>query len=802
MKTRHTVKTGNTGYHFIGIARTLLLLAALSHSIGISAHQEGSEADIDIKGTVFDITQNEILPGATVYIEELQKGVITDTDGIFQITGIPEGTYTLKVQYLGYQPTEKTIRTDRGAKSNNIGLKPENQSLSEVIISEKSQARILREQAMPITVISMQQLQGTVSDVQSILAKTAGVTIRATGGLGSTSRLSVRGLEGKRIGFFIDETPMNDQSDFVDLNDIPVDMIDRIEIYKGVVPAKFGGSSMGGAVNIVIKEYPEHYADVSYLRESYNTNRFQTVLKKNDFKHGLVYGIGGGYTYADNDYTMDSPYIKGLKIHRDHDNFRKVMMGGSIKAHKWWFDEVELEPVYVNTYHEIQGIDFDIRHAHSKSQGYLCNLKLVKDDFLVEGLDFDMSTALAYTVYNMIDTATTYYDWYGNSHPTPSPYGGEIIGNRFATDSRNTKFTLLNKLYIEYLISKRHSVIFNSLIQTADGSPSDELKIKSMGKKVDFDSHMRSWVVGMTYDYRSLDQRFLNSITGRYYWYGMETQYENIYVTTPVEDISLRKTSAGFSEAMRYRLTPGLMAKLSGGYDVRIPADNELLGDGSTIAPSQQLMPERNLSFNAGMLYDLTGIHPTNLQVEVNGYYMHVDDMIRFVKGILGAQYQNFGEMRTIGVEAEVKADMLPFLYGYANVTYQDLRDTRDHEAGKDLPNPTKGKRMPNIPYFMANGGLEFHKENLFGGKGQNTRLFADVSFVEEYFYDFELTKNEKRRIPRSTTLDLGFEHSFLDQRLFISGKVKNVADATVISEYNCPLPGRTFGVKLRYILR
>lgn len=758
--------------------------------------------DADIVGTVYDIKNNSPLPAATVYIEELEKGVITDTEGVFRITGVPDGTYTLKVQYLGYNPTEKTVRTDKGARSNDIGLKPENLSLSEVIISEKSQARILREQAMPISVISMQQLQGTVSDVQSILAKTVGVTIRATGGLGSTSRLSVRGLEGKRIGFFIDETPMADQSDFVDLNDIPVDMIDRIEIYKGVVPAKFGGSAMGGAVNIVIKEYPEHYMDASYMRESYNTNRFQTVLKKNDRKLGLVYGIGGGYTYADNDYTMESPYIKGLNIHRDHDAYQKIMVGGSVKAYKWWFDEVELEPVYVNTYHEIQGIETDIRHAHSKSQGYLLNLKLVKDDFLVEGLDFDMSTALAYTQYNMIDTARNYYDWNGQAHATPSVYGGELIGNRYATDSDNRKFTLLNKLYIEYLINKRHSVIFNSLIQTADGRPSDELKIKSLGKQVDFDSRMRSWVVGLTYDYRSLDQRFLSSLTGRYYWYGMDTQYENLYVTVPVEDISLRKTSAGFSEAIRYRITPGLMAKLSGGYDVRIPSENELLGDGSTIAPSEQLMPERNLSFNAGLLYDLTGIHPTNLQIELNGYYMHVDDMIRFVKGILGAQYQNFGEMRTIGVEAEVKADVLPWLYGYANVTYQDLRDTREHEAGKDLPNPTKGKRMPNIPYFMANAGLEFHKENLFGGSGQNTRLFADASFIEEYFYDFELTKNEKRRIPRSLTFDLGFEHSFFDQRLYISGKIKNVADAKVISEYNCPLPGRTLGIKLRYILR
>ena len=136
----------------------------------------------------------------------------------------------------------------------------------------------------------------------------------------------------------------------------------------------------------------------------------------------------------------------------------------------------------------------------------------------------------------------------------------------------------------------------------------------------------------------------------------MDTKYQNLYVNIPAEDISLRKTSTGFSEAMRYRITRGLMAKLSGGYDVRIPAENELLGDGANIAPARDLLPERNLSVNAGFLYDLTGLHPSNLQIELNGYYMHVDDMIRFVKGIIGAQYQNFGEMRTMGVEAEIKA--------------------------------------------------------------------------------------------------------------------------------------------------
>ena len=147
---------------------------------------DNADKDIDIIGTVYDINDNSPLSAATVYIEELEKGVITDAEGVFRITGIPEGTYTLKAQFLGYNPAEKVVRTDKGSRSNDIGLKPEALSLSEVIITEKSQARILREQAMPITVISMQQLQGTVSDVQSILAKTVGVTIRATGGLGST----------------------------------------------------------------------------------------------------------------------------------------------------------------------------------------------------------------------------------------------------------------------------------------------------------------------------------------------------------------------------------------------------------------------------------------------------------------------------------------------------------------------------------------------------------------------------------------------------------------------------------------
>lgn len=775
------------------------LLAVLMLScIGARAQRTGG----CITGIVVDEAEDVPLTGATLLIKELRKGETADMDGRFSFQDLSAGTYTVVADIIGYLPQEKTVRVENNKTVKlTLCMKAQPLSLEHATVVAKSEARMVREQAMPVSVISMKQLQGTVSDIQGILAKTVGVTVRSTGGVGSASRLSVRGLEGKRIGFFIDEAPMNDQSDFLDLNDIPVDMIDRIEIYKGVVPSKFGGSSMGGAVNIVLKEYPDHYADLSYTHESFNVNKAQTVFKRNLRGSGLVIGAGGGYTYADNSYTMESPYVKGLQIRRDHDNFRKLLLGGSLKARKWWFDKVEIEPAYVQTYKEIQGIETDIRQAHTTSRAVLLSNKLEKDDFLLEGLDFDMTTAVAYTEYSLIDTARLWYDWNGNAYPTPSPLGGEL-GNRFPSESFNRKATLINKLNLEYLIDKNHSVSLNSVVSLADGYPSDELKERSLGKKIDFDSRMRSWVAGLSYDFHTTDDRFLNSLTGRYYWYKTHTQYQNIYVNMPPEDISIDKSSFGVSDAMRYRITPAFMAKLSGGYDVRIPAENELLGDGYSVIPSEKLMPERNLSANASLLYDVAGTHPSNLQVELSGYYMYLQDMIRYAKGMLGAQYQNFGEMRTLGAELEIKADVLPFLYLYGNVTYQDLRDVRDYEEGSSLPNSTKGKRMPNIPYFMANAGVEFHRENLFGGRGQNTRLFADLAFVEEYLYDFEFTENAKRRIPRSTTLDLGFEHSFMDQRLFLSGKIRNITDAKVLSEFNQPLPGRSFAVKLRYIFR
>lgn len=770
--------------------KTFLLLLLTTSSLW-------AQNTAELSGKITDKATQKPLIGADIYLKELKKGTNADTQGNYHLKGIPEGNYTIIGSYLGYQTFSKKIYL-KGQERLDISLKEQAEEISGVTVSGKSIAHQKKEESMPVTVIDMSNMRGTVSNVQDILAKTVGVTLRTSGGVGSSSRISVRGLEGKRIGFFIDELPMTEQTDYLDINDIPIDMIDRIEIYKGVVPARFGGSSLGGAINIVIREYPDKYADLSYGYESFNTHKAQGVFKRNLKARGLVFGIGGGYTTSDNNYTFDSPYREGLRITRNHDKYRKYIIGGSFKAKKWWFDEVEFEPVVVKTYKEIQGIEYDIREAHSESlMAGLAN-KLTKDNFLTEGLNFDMFSGVVLTKMNFIDKATRRYEWDGSSYPTPSRYGGEV-GYNFPSDSDDQKLSFVNKTNLEYIINERHSFNFNSVFSIAKGTPKDELKTLSLGKQVNFDSRMHSWVSGLTYDLRSLDDVFLNSLTVRYYQYTMHTQMAPLFVPGKY-DVDLQKNNWGVSNAMRYRFLPSLMGKLSAGYEVRIPSESELLGDGISVVPSADLLPERNASANLGLLFDLTGKHPTNAQIEMNFFYMYLQDMIRYTAGLIGAQYQNFGEMRTLGVEFEAKADVLPSLYAYVNTTYQDLRDTRDYEPASTVPNPTKYKRMPNIPYLMANAGMEFHRENLFGGSGQNTRLFADVAFVEEYFYDFELTQLQKRRIPRSTTIDIGFEHSFLNNKLFISGKLRNVMNEKTLSEFNRPLPGINGGVKIRMI--
>jgi outer membrane receptor protein involved in Fe transport len=682
-----------------------------------------------------------------------------------------------------------------------VMTKKEVVELHEVKVTGRSKIRILKEAAMPVSVLGARQLEGTATSINDVLARTAGVTIRNTGGVGSASRVSVRGLEGKRMGIYVDEAAIGQLSDYMSLNDIPTDMIERIEIYKGIVPYRFGGSALGGAVNVVTKEYPPVYLDASYEISSFNTHKMNFAFKRTNSATGLQFGLGGCLTYSDNDYTMKLQNLDNRKVKRDHDQFKKIMFGGSLKATKWYFDEAKLEVIFMGTKAEIQGIDSDIREAYNHGMSGIAALKLTRDDFLTEGLDLDFDGCYSYGKNGLVDKAMYRYDWEGNRYPAVSTYGGEQ-GN-YASDSDNRTNDWVGKLNLNYLLSDHHALNLNLYATHTRQNPSNELMDKSFGYQTNFPSRMSSFTAGFSYDLTLFDGKFLAATTLKNFTYSSHTKVlQFTYINNPT-DISLSRNHWGASEALRYKLTKELMVKASFSSEVRIPSAEELTGNGYSILPATDLEPERCKGLNAGVLFH----HPNQygfIEIEANYFLNQLDNMIRYQADMIPsmARYANFGKVVTKGIEGEVKGDLTSFLYAYVNATYQDLRDKRKNEVGSTAPNATYNKRMPNIPYFLANFGVELHQENLFGGKGQNTRLLYDASYIHEYFYDFEVSKYQDRKIPTSFTMDAGIEHSFQNNRWTLSFKVKNLADRMVYSDLNRPLPGRSFAFKIKYVMK
>ncbi|MBF1565110.1 MAG: TonB-dependent receptor, partial [Prevotella salivae] len=288
------------------------------------------------------------------------------------------------------------------------------------------------------------------------------------------------------------------------------------------------------------------------------------------------------------------------------------------------------------------------------------------------------------------------------------------------------------------------------------------------------------------------------------YKFSSHSRSINVYSVSAPEPVSVSKSYFGFNDAMRYKLTNDWMVKASFNSEVRIPTNEELIGNGYSILASPALKPERTSGVNVGMMYRHIKQNGGLVEIEFNGFYNQLKDMIRFTPDLIPtmARYRNFGSVRTRGIELDVKADVCSSVYLYANGTYQDLRDVRKMIPGTAVENPTYLKRIPNIPYLMGNFGAEYHKENLFGGKNQNTRLFFDASYVHQFYYDFEVSRYQDKKIPSSFTMDAAIEHSLNDDQWVFTFKIKNLANRHIVSEFNRPLPGRYFAFKVRYLLK
>ncbi|WHT39939.1 TonB-dependent receptor [Myroides sp. mNGS23_01] len=249
---------------------------------------------------------------ATIILMDTKKNDLTDEQGAFRLKLGSGGTYKLVVQHVSYETKEMTVKVeDGGHVKQNIVLSAKEAILDDVVLQVKKPIEKVRESAYNVIAIDAKPLYNSSLDVSGALDRVSGVKVRRDGAEGSDYTFSMNGFSGRHIRFFMDGVPMEGFGSEFKINNLPITMVDRIEVYKGVVPVEFGSDALGGAVNIITNKSKETKIDASFTTGSFNTYKSHLNVSK-VFDNGMTFQVNAFQNYSDNNYKVYVP-VANLK---------------------------------------------------------------------------------------------------------------------------------------------------------------------------------------------------------------------------------------------------------------------------------------------------------------------------------------------------------------------------------------------------------------------------------------------------------------------------------------------------------
>ena len=214
------------------------LLAALIFFIIV--HSSRAQNNIELTGHLNDSLSREPLVGATVTIEELTIGTVTDPNGMFTIT-VPKGEYHITIDYLGYKSVRRKIEAHT-SRSMHFVMQSQKELLREVEVSTEAKDRNVYSNEMSVTKLSMKDVKqipallGEVDVIRSIQL-TPGVS---TVGEDATG-FKVRGDSRDQNLILMDEAPVYNSSHLFGFFTIfDPDAVKDVRLYQGGIPARYG----------------------------------------------------------------------------------------------------------------------------------------------------------------------------------------------------------------------------------------------------------------------------------------------------------------------------------------------------------------------------------------------------------------------------------------------------------------------------------------------------------------------------------------------------------------------------------
>ena len=758
-----------------------------------------------------------------VFIQGTQKSAISNENGEFTIKNVPFGKYVLEINSMEAQNESQNIDLNRQTLTLNISLKKkQSEQLKEVVVTAFSEKQKIENTGFAVNVIETKTAAIRNMQTNELLNRTAGVRIRQNGGLGSEVRYTINGLSGNAVRIFIDGIPISTYGSSFDLNSIPPSMIERIEVYKGVVPGYLSDDSLGGAINIVLKSSFKNNFNVSASYGSFHTAQTSFSGLYRFEKSGLTVKASGFLNYSDNDYEvwgknvyniLPNGQLDYVRAKRFNDKFRSI---GSVVEVGFtdvkWADNFFIGITSSDSYKQVQHGTFmttPYKGRFLESDANLFNLTYNKKGVFVKGLDFNFHGIYGKRYRTVNDTVKHNYNWFGeksldlNGNPILRPQGAQQGAPTIANINRKVASI---RTGISYAINDNHKVLLNHLFSVVDRTDDDEIK-SVLERKFFGTRDLTKNITSLSYEFTAFENRLKTTVFGKYYQQNIERMnpiVENIDgVATRVEDIVTSDVNTdGYGMAISYAISPKITLLTSAEKSVRLPDENEVFGDvGDNIAENPNIRPEISNNFNLGTRLGNFNYKNHEASISLNGFIRNVTDRIGVpVQTSLNSNVQtlpfvNQGNTKSTGFDVELNYSFKKNLNVIVNASKFDLTTKDVYGIEYDIPNE---------PFLTTNVSVQYSLKNIVSQNSQ-LNLYYNFMFVDTFSYIRKLYSNtsgtEFFDIPQQFLHDFGASYVFPSKKYIISFDAKNVFNEQVFDNMAVQKPGRAFYLKLNYVI-
>lgn len=647
----------------------------------------------------------------------------------------------------------------------------------------------LTKSAEAVTVVNTRRAKQQAADLGEVLARTQGVALRRDGGLGSATRFSLNGLYDEQVRFFLDGVPLDVAGYPFGLANVPVNLIERVEVYRGVVPVRFGADALGGALNLATDTRYDSQLAGSYQVGSFGTHR-ATVSGR--YRHEPSGFVLGGHAFADksdNDYRVDVTVDDArVNVRRFHDGYRAF--GGALEAgvvDRPWAKRLLLR-LYATTYDkELQhNIVMAVPYGEVRSGQTVYGATARYDVDLSETWKLETVVSYARRAVDYIDDASWIYDWYGNRTPRRRP--GEVRSD--PSDQTIWQDTGFARLMLSWELLPRHFLRASLTPTLVSRTGNERIQAPDERDPLTARQDVFTFVSGLEYELNAIHDRIANVVFVKDYVYRSKSEEPlpgNLFRRADRSD-----HKAGAGNALRVDILPWLLLKASYEFATRLPSASELFGDGVFVGPNLALKPEVSHNGNFGPRVELRLPALGQLTLDVNAFLRQSDNLIVLLGDDPAFSFQNVYKSRGWGVEnALAWTSPGRWLALDGALTWQDLRNASNDGTFARY----EGARVPNRPWLFASWGARLRFAKLPDAEDALEPYYMG-RYVHSFHRGWERTSQE---VPAQVMHNLGLTYvlSFADVRTSTTFEVSNVSDARLYDNFGVQKPGRAYYLKL-----